>query len=41
MTTSTSIEEQLAQKNEAIAKLTKIIKEKDVQIATLMSRLKA
>ncbi|KAM2549785.1 hypothetical protein FF1_014875 [Malus domestica] len=35
----TSIEEQLAQMNEAIARLTQIVEEKDLQIATLVSRL--
>lgn len=36
---ATSIEEQLAQMNEVIAKLTRTVKEKDMQIAMLMSRL--
>ncbi|KAM1087907.1 hypothetical protein ACFX2B_013245 [Malus domestica] len=36
----TSIEEQLAQMNEAIARLTQIVEEKDLQIAALVSRLK-
>ncbi|KAM1432798.1 hypothetical protein ACFXTO_015297 [Malus domestica] len=35
----TSIEEQLTQMNEAIARLTQIVEEKDLQIATLVSRL--
>ncbi|KAM1934702.1 hypothetical protein ACFX15_018858 [Malus domestica] len=35
----TSIEEQLAQMNEAIARLTRIVEEKDLQIAALISRL--
>ncbi|KAM1544021.1 hypothetical protein ACFX1Z_013626 [Malus domestica] len=35
----TSIEEQLAQMNEAIARLTQIVEEKDLQIAALVSRL--
>ncbi|KAM1738822.1 hypothetical protein ACFX11_014605 [Malus domestica] len=35
----TSIEEQLAQMNEAIARLTRIVDEKDLQIAALVSRL--
>ncbi|KAM1240827.1 hypothetical protein ACFX2J_046097 [Malus domestica] len=35
----TSIEEQLAQMNEAIARLTRIVEEKDLQIAALVSRL--
>ncbi|KAM1659540.1 hypothetical protein ACFX14_002690 [Malus domestica] len=35
----TSIEEQLAQMNEAIARLTQIMEEKDLQIAALVSRL--
>ncbi|KAM1738980.1 hypothetical protein ACFX11_014747 [Malus domestica] len=36
----TTIEEQLAQMNEAIARLTQIVEEKYLQIATLVSRLK-
>ena len=40
MTTgATSIEEQLAQMNEAIAKLTQTVEEKDLQIAALVNRL--
>ncbi|KAM2134381.1 hypothetical protein ACFX1R_004398 [Malus domestica] len=35
----TSIEEQLAQMNEAIARLTRIVEEKDLQITALVSRL--
>ncbi|KAM1568878.1 hypothetical protein TB2_033691 [Malus domestica] len=35
----TSVEEQLAQMNEAIARLTQIVEEKDLQIAALVSRL--
>ncbi|KAM2698306.1 hypothetical protein EV1_037327 [Malus domestica] len=35
----TSIEEQLAQMNEAIARLTRIVEEKDLQIVALVSRL--
>ncbi|KAM1553662.1 hypothetical protein ACFX12_006545 [Malus domestica] len=35
----TSIEEQLAQMNEAITRLTQIVEEKDLQIAALVSRL--
>ncbi|KAM2811692.1 hypothetical protein COP1_044303 [Malus domestica] len=35
----TSIEEQLAQMNEAIARLTRIVEEKDLQIAALVNRL--
>ncbi|KAM2477778.1 hypothetical protein ACFX1W_044272 [Malus domestica] len=35
----TSIEEQLAQINEAIARLTRIMEEKDLQIVALTSRL--
>ncbi|KAM1311052.1 hypothetical protein PS1_007558 [Malus domestica] len=35
----TSVEEQLAQMNEAIARLTCIVEEKDLQIAALISRL--
>ena len=34
-----SIEEQLAQMNEAIARLTRTVEEKDLQIAALVSRL--
>ena len=42
MTTgATSIEEQLAQMNEAIAKLTRTVEEKDLQIAALASQLEA
>ena len=42
MTTgATSIEEQLAQMNEAIAKLTRTVEEKDLQIAALANRLGA
>ncbi|KAM1624158.1 hypothetical protein ACFX2K_022375 [Malus domestica] len=37
----TSIEEQLAQMNEAIARLTRIVEEKDLQIVTLVNRLEA
>ncbi|KAM1576178.1 hypothetical protein ACFX10_032526 [Malus domestica] len=36
---ATSIDEQLAQMNEAIARLTRTVEEKDLQIATLVSRL--
>ncbi|KAM1753617.1 hypothetical protein ACFX12_006183 [Malus domestica] len=36
---ATSIEEQLAQMNEAIATLTHIVEEKDLQIAALISQL--
>ncbi|KAM1813802.1 hypothetical protein ACFX11_027549 [Malus domestica] len=36
---ATSIDEQLAQMNEAIARLTRIVEEKDLQIAALVSRL--
>ncbi|KAM2008633.1 hypothetical protein EV1_003243 [Malus domestica] len=35
----TSVEEQLAQMNEVIARLTQIVEEKDLQIAALVSRL--
>ncbi|KAM1306682.1 hypothetical protein ACFX2H_009035 [Malus domestica] len=35
----TSIKEQLAQMNEAIARLTRIVEEKDLQIAALVSQL--
>ncbi|KAM1695791.1 hypothetical protein ACFXTI_029825 [Malus domestica] len=35
----TSIEQQLAQMNEAIARLTQIVEEKDLQITALVSRL--
>ncbi|KAM2511800.1 hypothetical protein TB1_035255 [Malus domestica] len=35
----TSIEEQLAQMNETIARLTRIVEEKDLQIAALVNRL--
>ena len=42
MTTSaTSIEEQLNQISEAIARLTRTVKEKNLQIATLIYRLEA
>ncbi|KAB2630499.1 hypothetical protein D8674_008018 [Pyrus ussuriensis x Pyrus communis] len=42
MTTgATSIEEQLAQMNEAIAKLTRTVEEKDLQIAALVNQLDA
>lgn len=42
MTTSvTSIKKQLAQMNNVIEKLTRIVEEKDVQIITLMSRLES
>ena len=42
MTTgATSIEEQLAQMNEAIAKLTRTVEEKDLQIAALANQLEA
>ncbi|KAM1162186.1 hypothetical protein ACFX1Q_001999 [Malus domestica] len=37
----TSIEEQLAQMNEAIARLTRTVEEKDLQIAALVNRLEA
>ncbi|KAM1020072.1 hypothetical protein ACFX13_042117 [Malus domestica] len=37
----TSIEEQLAQMNEAIARLTQTVEEKDLQIAALVNRLEA
>ncbi|KAM1579559.1 hypothetical protein ACFX1Z_040989 [Malus domestica] len=37
----TSIEEQLAQMNEAIAKLTRTVEEKDLQIVALVNRLEA
>ncbi|KAM2711782.1 hypothetical protein EV1_031863 [Malus domestica] len=36
---ATSIDEQLAQMNEAIARLTRTVEEKDLQIAALVSRL--
>ena len=36
-----SIEEQLAEMTHAIAKLTKIVKEKDLQIAFLMNKVEA
>ncbi|KAM0971638.1 hypothetical protein ACFX13_019821 [Malus domestica] len=36
---ATSIDEQLAQMNEAIARLTRAVEEKDLQIAALVSRL--
>ncbi|KAM1945122.1 hypothetical protein ACFX13_000142 [Malus domestica] len=38
-TDATSIEEQLVQMNEAIARLTMIVEEKDFQIATLVNHL--
>ncbi|KAM2415791.1 hypothetical protein EV1_002011 [Malus domestica] len=38
---ATSIEEQLAQMNEAIARLTRTVEEKDLQIAALVNRLEA
>lgn len=42
MTTGTSsIEEQLAQMNEAIAMLTRTVEEKDMQIVTLLSKLES
>ncbi|KAM2454545.1 hypothetical protein PS1_014646 [Malus domestica] len=42
MTTGvTSIEEQLAQISEAIARLTRTVEEKDLQKATLVNRLEA
>ena len=41
MTGAISIEEQLAQMNEAIAKLTRTMKEKDLQIAALANQLEA
>ncbi|XP_050120509.1 uncharacterized protein LOC126597741 [Malus sylvestris] len=42
MTTgATSIDEQLAQMNEAIARLTRTVEEKDLQIAALVNRLEA
>ncbi|KAM1337739.1 hypothetical protein ACFX2H_041533 [Malus domestica] len=37
----TSVEEQLAQMNEAIARLTRTVEEKDLQIAALVNRLEA
>ncbi|KAM1232688.1 hypothetical protein ACFX13_002532 [Malus domestica] len=37
----TSIKEQLAQMNEAIARLTQIVEEKDLQIAALVNQLDA
>ena len=37
----TSIEEQFVDMTHAIAKLTKTIKEKDLQIASLMSKIEA
>ncbi|KAM1645818.1 hypothetical protein ACFXTN_006915 [Malus domestica] len=40
-TEATSIEEQLAQMNEAIAKLIRTVKEKDLQIAALVNQLDA
>ncbi|KAM2675582.1 hypothetical protein EV1_002329 [Malus domestica] len=41
VTGTTSIEEQLAQMNEAIAKLTRTVEEKDLQIAALVNQLDA
>ncbi|KAM1554185.1 hypothetical protein TB1_006313 [Malus domestica] len=42
MTTgATSINEQLAQMNEVIARLTRTVEEKDLQIAALVNRLEA
>ncbi|TQE04134.1 hypothetical protein C1H46_010246 [Malus baccata] len=41
VTGATSIEEQLAQMNEAIAKLTRIVEDKDLQIAALVNQLDA
>ncbi|KAM2238369.1 hypothetical protein ACFXTH_013457 [Malus domestica] len=38
-TRATSIEEQLAQMNEAIAKLTRTVEEKDLQITALVNQL--
>ncbi|MBT0984566.1 hypothetical protein KJ032_26385, partial [Salmonella enterica subsp. enterica serovar Typhimurium] len=38
---ATSIDEQLAQMNEAIARLTRIVEEKDLQIVALANRLEA
>ncbi|KAM1543539.1 hypothetical protein ACFX1Z_013182 [Malus domestica] len=38
---ATSIEQQLAQMNEAIARLTRTMEENDLQIATLVNRLEA
>ncbi|KAM1802469.1 hypothetical protein TB2_033171 [Malus domestica] len=38
---ATSVEEQLAQMNEAIARLTRTVEEKDLQIAALVNRLEA
>ncbi|KAM2609243.1 hypothetical protein TB1_037480 [Malus domestica] len=40
-TRATSIDEQLAQMNEAIARLTQTVEEKDLQIAALVNRLEA
>ncbi|KAM1692462.1 hypothetical protein ACFX2K_032068 [Malus domestica] len=40
-TGATSIEEQLAQMNEAIARLTRTVEEKDSQIAALVNQLEA
>ncbi|KAM0971332.1 hypothetical protein ACFX2I_019130 [Malus domestica] len=40
-TGATSIDEQLAQMNEAIARLTRTVEEKDLQIAALVNRLEA
>ncbi|KAM1448099.1 hypothetical protein ACFXTO_007110 [Malus domestica] len=41
VTGATSIEEQLAQMNEAIAKLTRTVEDKDLQIAALVNQLDA
>ncbi|KAM1404875.1 hypothetical protein ACFX2I_013320 [Malus domestica] len=41
ITGATSIKEQLAQMNEAIARLTRTMEEKDLQIAALINRLEA
>ncbi|KAM2431631.1 hypothetical protein ACFX1W_018923 [Malus domestica] len=41
VTGTTSIEEQLAQMNEAIAKLTRTVEDKDLQIAALVNQLDA
>lgn len=40
MTGAATVEEQLAQMTTAIAKLTKTMEEKDLQIANLMNKLK-
>ncbi|KAM1867105.1 hypothetical protein ACFX13_009873 [Malus domestica] len=40
-TRATSIDEQLAQMNEAITRLTRTVEEKDLQIAALVNRLEA